>query len=321
MKENEQGWLSEVNAQSLQASLINLEKAFIRFFKHKNGFPNFKKKCNQQSFQIPQRGYVDDKLYIPKFPEGIKINLSREFKGETKTFTIKKTTTNKYFVSILVDDGKYLPNKKPIKEKTTIGIDVGIKDFCVLSNGERIENPKHLRNNLLKLKVLQRRASKKTKGSNNRKKANLKVALFHEKIKNRRKDFLHKLSSKLIRENQSIAIEDLNIKGMIQNHKLAQSISDVSWSEFFRQLEYKSDWYGKNLIKIGRFDASSKTCSCGEVNNELILSDREWTCKVCGLIHDRDLLASQNIKHFALLKDNLDRAGYAQSVSGDVING
>ncbi len=314
MKKTDRPWLSEVNAQSLQASLINLDRAFMNFFKHKTKFPRFKKKNHRQSFQVPQRGQLDfetSKLIIPKFQEGIRCKVSRRFEGETKTFTVSKTTTGKYFVSVMVETPDEIPEKATITHDGTVGIDVGIKDFCTLSTGEKIENPKHLRNELARMKVLQRRASKKKKGSKNRKKAVLKVAKFHEKISNKRNDFLHKLTHRLTNENQvgSLAIEDLNIVGMMKNRCLAQAVADVSWSEFFRQLEYKTEWRGKNLLKIGRFEPSSRTCDvCGAVNRELTLSDRTWKC-ACGAEHDRDLLAARNIKRFALANDNLKYSG------------
>lgn len=310
MKRSERPWLAEVNAQSLQASLLFLDRAFMNFFKHKTKFPRFKKKNHRQSFQVPQRGQIDfenGKLILPKFLEGIRCHISRRFEGETKTFTVSKTTTGKYFVSVLVETPDEVPEKRPVTEDTTIGVDIGIKDFCTLSTGEKVENPRHLKEELKRLKVLQRRASKKKKGSNNRKKAVLKVAKLHEKISNRRNDFLHKLTHRLTSENQagSIAVEDLNIAGMMKNHCLAQAIADVSWSEFNRRLKYKCEWRGVNLLKIGRFEPSSRTCdACGTVNRELTLSDRTWTC-ACGTEHDRDYLAARNIKRFALTNDNL----------------
>lgn len=318
MKQTERPWLTEVNAQSLQASLINLDRAFLNFFKHKTKFPRFKKKNHRQSFQVPQRGQVDfeaGKLIIPKFLEGIRCKISRRFEGETKTFTVSKTTTGKYFVSVLVETPDEIPEKQPVSLDTTIGIDVGIKDFCTLSTGEKVENPNHLRSELARLKVLQRRASKKKRGSANRKKAILKVARLHEKISNRRNDFLHKLTNRLTSENQtdSFAVEDLNVAGMMKNRCLAQAVADVSWSDFFRQLEYKAEWRGKNLLKIGRFEPSSRTCDvCGTVNRELTLSDRTWTC-ACGAEHDRDYLAARNIKRFALANENLKYTGAGRS--------
>ena len=296
-------WLKEINSQSLQYSLLNLDIAYRSFFKG-NGFPKFKSKHKgSQSFSVPQSVRVNNnRLIIPKFGKhGIKINIHREIKGTIKSATISRTPTGKYFASILVDTNVELPNKVKIKEETTIGLDLGIKDFAITSGGEVFENPKHLRNSIGRLKILQQRASKKQKGSANRKKANLQVALLHEKITNQRKDFQHKLSSKLISENQTIALETLRISNMVKNHKLAQSINDVSWYSFTKMLEYKADWYGKNIIRVGTFFPSSKMCSsCGYINKELKLSDRSWSCPKCSKKHDRDVNASINIKQFAL---------------------
>jgi putative transposase len=302
-KEKDFKWLNDVNSQSLQMSLRNLDNAFTNFFRKQNKFPNFKsKKHNINSFQIPQHLKLSDKLDIPKI-KGIKIKQHRKLEGKIKTATVSKTPTGKYYISILVEQDKKLPKKLKIKEKTTIGIDLGIKTFATLSDGRKIDNPKYLKNNLRKLKRQQRWLSRKVKGSNNRRKQIKKVGLIHEKINNQRSDFLHKFSFQITHENQvgTIAIEDLDVKGMVKNHCLAQVISDVSWGKFRRQLEYKTEWYGKNLLVIGRFEASSKTCSCGQVNQELKLSNREWTCKVCGVKHDREILAANNIKKFALI--------------------
>ena len=294
-------WLKETNSQSLQVALLDLDTAYSNFFKGRADFPKFKKKSNRGSFNVPQNVIVKNNLLIiPKFKEGIKIKLHRDLVGTIKQATISFTPTGKYFVSILCDTGEESPVKKLIEEKNTIGVDLGIKDFLVTSEGEVIDNPKFLRNSIQRLKVLQRRASKKQKGSVNRKKANLKVALLHEKISNQRLDFLHKVSTKLIRENQTICLETLAVKNMVKNHNLAQAISDVSWSTFVSMLEYKAEWYGKNILRIGQFAPSSKTCSCGVINKDLKLSDREWTCKSCGTTHDRDILAACNIKSFAL---------------------
>lgn len=197
--------------------------------------------------------------------------------------------------------------KKKIQDRTTIGLDLGIKDFVVLSTGEKIANPKLMKQYESKLKKAQRILSRRVKGGQNRNKAKFKVAKVHEKIANVRKDFLHKLSHKLTHENQvnSIVIEDLAVCNMVKNHKLAKSISDCSWSEFVRQLEYKSEWYGKNLIKIGRFEPSSKLCStCGTINQELTLKDREWTCDGCNTRHDRDINAAINVKSIGLHNQN-----------------
>jgi len=296
----ELSWLKETNSQSLQSALINLEEAYKKFFKG-SGFPKFKSKHNKQSFHIPQNVKIDDdKLIIPKFKEGIKLIQHRLIKGKIKSATVSVTPTGKYFVSILCDTGEDCKPKQPIKEESSIGIDLGIKDFLVTSEGEVINNPKFLRDSIERLKVLQRIASKKQKGSNNRKKANRRIALLHEKIKNQRQDFLHKVSTQLIRENQTIALETLAVKNMVKNHNLAQAISDVSWSEFNRMIEYKAEWHGVNVLRIGRFAPSSKTCECGKINKDLKLSDRVWKCKNCGQVNERDLLAAKNIKKFAL---------------------
>jgi len=294
-------WLKEVNSQSLQQSIQNMDIAFKKFFKGA-GFPKFKSKHKgRQSFSVPQNVIVEkDLLIIPKFKEGIDIVLHRPIKGTIKSATISVTPTGKYFASILVDTNTETPIKAPINESTTIGVDLGIKTFLVTSDGLEIENPKHLRKAQSKLKYLQRKYSK-NKGKRTKK----RLALLHEKVVNKRKDFLHKTSTKLIRENQTIALEDLNVAGMVKNHNLAQAITDVSWSTFVTMLEYKADWYGKNILRIGRFAPSSKTCSCcGNINKELTLKDREWTCKVCNSVLDRDVNASINIKSFAL-KNNL----------------
>jgi len=296
-------WLKETNSQSLQSALINLDEAYKKFFKGA-GFPKFKSKHSKQSFHVPQNVKVEGgKLVIPKFKEGIKVVLHRPINGTIKSATLCVTPTGKYFASILCDTGIECKPKQKVIDSETIGIDLGIKDFAVTSEGEVIANPKFLRNSIERLKVLQQRASKKKLGSNNRKKANKRAALLHEKIKNQRQDFLHKVSNKLIRENQTICLEDLGVKNMIKNHKLAQAISDVSWSEFNRMIEYKAEWYGVNILRIGRFAPSSKTCECGTINKDLKLSDRVWKCKSCKAVNERDRLAARNIKKFAL-KDN-----------------
>lgn len=294
-------WLKETNSQSLQVALLDLDTAYSNFFKGRADFPKFKKKSNRGSFNVPQNVIIEnDLLIIPKFKEGIKIKLHRNLVGNVKQATVSFTPTGKYFVSILCDTGEDVPSKPKITEEDSIGVDLGIKDFLVTSEGEVIGNPKFLRKSIERLKVLQRRASKKQKGSNNKKKANKRVAVLHEKITNQRQDFLHKTSTKLIRENQTIFLENLGVSNMMKNHNLAKAILDVSWSEFNRMIEYKAEWYGVNILRIGRFTPSSKTCECGSINKELKLSDRVWKCKSCGLVNERDLLAARNIKKFAL---------------------
>lgn len=293
-------WLKEINAQSLQQTIVNLDAAYTNFFKGRADFPKYKsKKKGNKSFGVPQNTKIDfekNKLIIPKFKEGIYITISRTFVGKVKTTTISKTPSGKYYASILVEtDFNKIPKSKVTKENT-IGIDLGIKNFAITSDGEVFDNPRFLKQSLSKLKFIQRKYSKH-KG----KKTKNKLTKTHEKVANQRKDYLHKVSTKLVRENKSIALENLNVKGMMQNHKLAQAIGDVGWGMFNSMLEYKSEWYGANLLKIGRFEPSSKTCNCcGNINKELTLSDREWICNKCKTNHDRDINAAINIKNFAL---------------------
>ncbi|QYZ79816.1 transposase [Methanofollis formosanus] len=306
---DEHPWLKDVNSQSLQSANKNLDNAFTRFFREKKGFPRFKSKKNPlQSFQVPQSYSVDfDQRWI-KLPKISKIRtiFHRVFTGKMKYATVSVTSTGKWFVSILVDDGKNEPEPAPFSLDTTLGIDVGLKDFATFSIGEKIENPRHLKNSLQRLKVLQRRMSRKKKGSKNREKAIQKLARCYEKVANQRNDFLHKISFRVVSENQAIAVESLNVGGMMKNHHLAQGIEDVSWSTFFTMLEYKCRKYGKTLLKIGRFDPSSKICNtCGYLKRDLTLSDREWVCPECGTHHDRDINAAINIKKFALQEQNL----------------
>jgi len=292
-------WLKEINSQSLQQSIIHLDTAFTKFFKGQADFPNFKKKTSRQSFNVPQSVIVNferNKLIVPKFKKGIDIILHRTFKGTIKQATISKTPTEKYFASILVDTNTKIPEKTIVKEDTTIGIDLGIKSFLVTSDGQKFDNPKYLRASLSRLKHVQSKYSihkgKRTKH---------KLSILHEKVVNQRKDFLHKTSMQLIKNHDSIAIENLAVSNMVKNHKLAISISDAGWGTFVTMLKYKAEWYGRNILKIGRFELSSKTCSyCGGINKGLLLQDREWTCAVCGTILNRDANAAINIKNFAL---------------------
>ena len=315
-------WLTEAPSQSLTAAFRNLDRAYINFFNHTGKFPKFKTLRSRQSFQYPQHVEVDfnlKKIYLPKIG-WIKYRDPRVFEGKIKTTTIVKTTTNKYFAQILVELPDEVPAKKPITKDTTLGIDVGLTTFATLSDGTKLDNPKFLKKSLKKLRRVNRKLSRTKKGSKNREKARIRLAKGYEDIKNQRNDFLHKLSTKIVNESQinSIAVETLNIAGMLQNSKLARSISDASWSEFIRQLEYKCNWKGKNFVKIGRFFPSSKLCDCGEKNKLLELSDRMWTCTDCGRIHDRDILAANNIKDegFRILSTG-SKPGI--NVSGDMI--
>lgn len=304
-------WLSEVNSLSLQAALLNLDMAFTRFFKEKKGFPKFKSKHdNRQSFQVPQNTAVDydaKRVYLPKFKEGIKCRFSRKFDGKIKTSTVSRTPTGKYFISILVGTEDTIPNKAPIDENKAVGVDLGIKTFATLSDGTEIQNPKHLKKALKKLKRLQRSVSRKKKGSNSRKKAVKLLARQYEKVANRRKDFLHKTAKYLIDHYDTICLETLSASNMVKNHRLAQAIQDIGIYTFNSYMDYKAEWYGKNIIRIGRFEPSSKMCSCGHIHRGLKLSDRVWTCPVCGAVNQRDLLAAQNIKKFAFKLNNTAR--------------
>ena len=309
LKESEDTkWLKEVNSQSLQESLVHLDKAFTKFFKEKKGFPKFKsKKNNRQTFSIPQSTIVNfenNTIDIPKFKKSIKIILHRKFEGKIKTSTINKTSTDKYFISILVELNENNPIKKPICESQAIGIDLGIKTFATLSNSVEIKNPKYLRKSLNNLKKAHRKMSKKINGSNNYKKSVKNLAILHEKVANKRLDFLHKTTHYLTTNYDTLCLETLKPCNMIKNHKLAQALNDIAIGKFNEILDYKAEWYGCNVLKIGQFEPSSKMCSCGVINKELKLSDRTWTCKSCSVTHDRDLLAANNIKHFAFLKNN-----------------
>jgi len=305
--------LKEPYSQILQTSLRNLDNAFKRFFHKKSNFPKFKKKNSINSIQYPQNAKINcnnSKLILPKCGN-IKIILHRKFNGKIKTVTISKTPTNKYFASIIIDDNKLVISKKKFDETNSIGIDVGIRNFITTSNGNKIENPKYLEKSINKINILQNKLLNKKYGSKNWNKSRIKLAKQYEKIKNQRYDFLHKLSSKLISNNQAIIIEDLDIISLIskQNkYKLSKQISDASWRCFIMFLEYKAKYNGKNILKINRFDPSSKMCStCGWINNKLKLSDEKWKCKKCNTIHDRDTNAAKNIKNFYLIKPRLGR--------------
>lgn len=298
-------WLKEVDSQALQQSIHDLDKAFTQFFKHGSDFPKYKtKRQSKQSFRSPHPAQVKikgGKIWLPKFKSGIKIIQHRLLKGEIKNATITRFSTDKYFVSILCETGEIKPKLAPVSESTSLGIDLGIKHYIVTSDGLEVENPKHLRNAMSRLKVLQRRMRNKKRGSKNKKKAYRRIALMQESVRNKRKDFLHKLSTQLIRDNQTICCEDLMIKNMVKNHKLAGSISDAGWGMFVDMLKYKAEWYGKNILQIPTFEASTKVCHiCGSISHSLTLKDREWVCANCGTLHHRDINAAKVIKAYCL---------------------
>lgn len=311
---SEYEFLKEHNTKVLKQSIINLEQAYSNFFKLNKGFPKFKSKHFEQRCRFPidaiSKNTFNEEtssLNLTKTIRDLKFECSDRdkkylFKNKKsiRSVTIIKTKTGKYFGSILID-GELLRNniKKPINN--SIGIDLGIKSLLTFSDGTSIDNPKWIRSNEKQLKKLQRQLSKKVKGSNNRNKARLKLARKHENIKNQKQNFLHNISSKIINENQVIIMEDLNVKGMMKNHKLAKAISELGLYELRRQLEYKSKWYGREFIMVDRWFASSKLCSgCGHKHQNLTLNDRIYNCNNCGLEIDRDLNASINIKNEGL---------------------
>ena len=303
----EHEWLSEVNSQSLQSALRNLDTAYTNFFRNSKavGFPRFKSRKDKQSFLCPQHCRVDFEkgtITIPKAKD-IPAVLHRRFKGKVKTVTVSMTPSGKYFASVLVDTAIQELPVSPIQNNTALGIDLGIKSLAVCSDGRTFENPKKLHHSFQRLAMLQRRLSRKQKGSANRNKARIKVARLQEYISSSRKDNLHKITHALTHDSQvcTIFMEDLNVKGMQRNHHLAQAVGDASFGMFLTMLEYKCRWYGVNLMKIDRFVPSSKTCGeCGYVYKGLKLSERSWTCPECGTHHDRDFNAACNIKEFGL---------------------
>ena len=311
-------WLKEVDSLALCNVQLNLQKAYKSFFQSGFGFPNFKSKKTAQSYQTNnQKGTIalsenNHKIKLPKIG-WVKVKAHRKIKGVIKSATISKTTTGKYFISILCEieiEEKKINNNKILS--SSIGIDLGLEYFAILSSGEKIENPRFLISASKKLakeqKVLSRRAlvakqlGRSLNDCSNYQKQRLKVARLHEKISNQRRDFLHQLSTHLIKNHDRICMEDLRIsKNLMKNHHLARAIGDVSWFEFRRMLEYKSEWYGKQIIKISRWFPSSQICSNCKMNSDKKpLHVREWTCKNCETHHDRDLNASINILHEGL---------------------
>jgi len=303
-------WLREADSQVLQQSLMDLQKAFDNFFrKHKNGtlpapgkkrckdgkprgFPKFKSKRDRQSIRYPQRFKVEDgKVYLPKVGR-VKLVQHRSIEGVMKNCTVSKTKTGKYFVSIQCELEMPDPELRPGR----IGVDLGLIHFITTSEGEKVPTPRHLRRAERRVKIRQRRLSRKAKGSNNRSKARRRVAVQYERVANQRRDFHHKLSRDLVGRYGYIAFENLNITGMLKNHALAKSIADAGWRLFVEFCRYKAKWSGGVVVNADRFFASTKTCStCGHINHDLQLSERRWTCPGCGVTRDRDKNAAANI--------------------------
>lgn len=304
-------WLQDVPNECLQQSLRNLESAYTRFFREKKGYPRFKsRKDRTQSVKMINSTHFDFDAWKVKLPKlgWVKMCMNKPFDNEWKhgTVTVSLDTCGTVWCSVVVDNGQAKPSKAKMVEATAVGIDLGIKDFATLSDGTKVSNPKHYEHSHHRLARLQRQFARTKKDSNRHECLRTKVARCHRHIANQRNDMLHKLSTYLVQHYDTICLEDLNVEGMMKNSHLARAIQDASWSTFKTMLQYKSEWFGKNILFIGRFDPSSKLCSkCGYINKELKLSDREWTCPICGERHDRDINAAMNIRHITFEKQNL----------------
>lgn len=309
-------WLKEINSQTCQQALQCLDAAYLKFFRKETAFPRFKKKKNYQSFCVPQHFKILEKgIIIPKLKSQIKCKFYREIIGEVKSLTISKTLTRKYFVSILVEQ----KNEYKQTSEGKIGIDLGIKDFVTLSDGTKYSFS--VSKKTKKLKKLQHYYSKKQKGSKRKEKLRLRIARLNEKIANSRRDFQHKLSTKLTNEYQTICLETLRVKNMMKNHKLARAIGEASWYSFVNMLQYKGKWKGCDIIQIDQFYPSSKTCSrCNWKKENLKLSERSWICPKCGMIHDRDINAAKNILTYGLSLKSIS-SGTEDNKRGEVKRG
>jgi len=295
-KQEDLQFLSEVSCVPLQQGLRHLQKAFSNFFEGRARYPNFKKKHHGGNAEFTKSAFKwkGGKVFLAKCSQPLDIRWSRQLpeRAEPSTITVKLSPSQRWTVSLLVDvEIEALP-----ESLNSVGIDLGISSLVTLSTGEKVANPKVFKAKYRKLRQAQKALNRKKKGSNNRHKARRKVASLHQEITDTRKDFLHKLTTQLVRENQTIVVEDLAIKNMVKNHKLAQAISDASWGELIRQLVYKCEWYGRELIKVDRWFPSSKRCgNCGHIVEKLPLNIREWDCPMCSAHHDRDINAAKNI--------------------------
>lgn len=310
-KQPEFVWLNEVSSVPMQQALRHLQTAFVNFWGKRAKYPQFKRKDGPQSAVYTTSAFKWDgqTLKLAKMEEPLAVRWSRQLPKAAKvtTVTVSCDASGRYFVSMLCDD--VVAAKPAVAAK--VGIDLGLSHFAILSTGEKVAAPNTFRKNEAKLAKLQRRLAKKTKGSNRRRKAKLKVAKLHAKIADSRRDFLHKLSTRLINENQVIAVESLSVSNMQKNRRLSKSISDAGWSEFLRQLEYKANWYGRELVGIDKWYPSSKRCSdCGYTMPKMPLNVRQWTCQECGSIHDRDVNAARNVL----------AAGLAVSARGETVS-
>ena len=300
-KDNE--WLKDVHSKVLQQSVRDMNQAYDNFFKLHKGFPKFKSKHdNRQSCRFPKDAFIGvrgNRIDLIKVLKDIHFKCSRNDErylnrnqDKVKSITLNKEPNGKFYLSVLIDK----PLRQVPQSSSMVGLDLGIKDFAVTSDGQVIENFHFKKNEESRLKRLQRQISKKIVGSKNREKARLRFAKLNEKISNRKLNFLHDVTNHLIDENQVIVMEDLNVKGMVRIHKLAESISEVNWGEFRRILAYKAAWHGRQLVFIDRFYPSSKRCNhCGYIYKELTLKDRQWVCPKCGSLIDRDYNAALNI--------------------------
>ncbi len=305
-------YMYDIANAPLQQSILNMGDAYNKFFNDGAGFPKFKSKYDEQTCKYVQINnclkvdFTKHKMQIPKLG-WVNFHRDRHFYGVIKSITISRNSAGEYFASILIDTKVNFPNKPEIKKETAIGIDVGLTTYTTDSRGIKTKNPKYYREIEKDIKYNNRKLSKKKKGSKRKIKLQKQTNKLSIKLSNKQKDFSHKLSTSYIKDskNQTIFIEDLNIQGMMKNHKLSKAIQYAAWGEFFRQLKYKSDWSGKYVLEIGRFIPSTKRCSCcGFINNELTLADREWVCPECKTFHDRDENAAKVIKEEGL--DNID---------------